>query len=670
MKKTLLLLLVPLVALATIVNAQGDKTRIKFGNVSPADFKTVYSIDSSASAVVIADIGSSEIVGNSKNGVSLLYKNYRRAQILTKNGYDLANVSIPLYAEGDAEEQLENLKAITYNLENNKVVETRLDIKTSVFKDKINKNRVVKKFTFPNIREGSIIEYQFTIKSDFIRNLQPWQFQDVNPRLWSEYTVTIPEFMNYVTISQGYHPFAIKDQRERRINFTISDNRTASASDRSSFAANVTDFHWVMKDVPALKEEGFTSTLENHVAKIEFQLASVRDPFTPKTFMDSWSTVSRQMMEDERFGLQLGRDNGWLNDVVKDAVKTASTPSDKAKNIYTWVRDNFTCTVHAGIFMQQSLRNVMKNRNGNVPEINLLLTAMLRKAGLQADPVMLSTRSHGYTHSVYPLMDRFNYIIARVVVEDKEYYLDATESGLGFGKLDYECYNGHARVINEEATAIELNPESIKETASTAIFIINAENGKMIGSFQQTPGYYASLRLRKRIKESGKEQYVRSEEKSFGVDVTIRNARIDSMDKLEEPAGIYYEFDINAGQDDILYVNPMFGEGLKENPFKSAQRFYPVEMFYTTDQIYTMQMEIPKGYELDELPRQTVVKFNDQADAVFEYRISATGNSIMLRSRIQIKRAWFDPEEYEILREFFNMIVKKHSEQIVFKKKK
>jgi Transglutaminase-like superfamily/Domain of Unknown Function with PDB structure (DUF3857) len=670
MKRKLLTLFHLLLVTASVAMAQ-DKLKIKFGNVTAADFKpTAYAIDSNANAVVIADVGSTEIVGNSKSGISLLYRNYRRAHILNKNGYDLADVEIELYTNGDAEEELENLKAVTYNLENGKVVETKLEIRSSVFKDKINKNRVVKKFTFPNIREGSIIEYEYRIKSDFIRNLQPWEFQGDYPRLWSEYNVAMPEFINYVTLSQGYQPFAVKDQKSRRDNFTISENRSAGATDRSTFTAGVTDFRWVMKDVPALKEEEFTSTLRNHISKIEFQLASLRDPFLPKSFMDTWPNVSKQLMEDEDFGLQLTKDNGWLGDEVKEAARNASNATDEAKNIYAWMRDNFTCTSHGGTQLQQSLKNVLKSRNGNVAEINLLLTAMLRKAGLEADPVMLSTRSHGYVHSLYPLMDRFNYVITRVMADGKEYYLDATEPGLGFGKLRSECYNGHARVINEEATPVELSAESLKESTATAVFIINDEKGKMIGSLQQIPGYYESLRLRSRIKLEGQEKYIKSLEKSLGVEVAISNARIDSLDKYEEPVGIFYDFDIKSEQEDIIYLNPMFGEGFKENPFKSAQRFYPVEMPYTMDQVYTLQMEIPKGYVLDELPKQTVVKFNEEGDALFEYRISSSGDNIMLRSRIQIKRAYFDPEEYEILREFFNMIVKKHNEQIVFKKKK
>ena len=114
----------------------------------------------------------------------------------------------------------------------------------------------------------------------------------------------------------------------------------------------------------------------------------------------------------------------------------------------------------------------------------------------------------------------------------------------------------------------------------------------------------------------------------------------------------------------------MLGEAWKENPFKSAQRVYPVEMPYTIDETYLLRLEIPTGYVIDEMPKQMVVKLNEDDDGMFEFRISESGGGISLRSRLRLKRAFFMPEEYEMLREFFNLVVKKHSEQIVFKKKK
>ncbi|MGZ8556876.1 MAG: DUF3857 domain-containing protein [Chitinophagaceae bacterium] len=644
--------------------------KIKFGKVTADDFKqNVYSMDSNAHAIVVADIGSTEIIGNTKGGFSLEFKNYRRAHILNKNGYDIANVEIRIYTDGRAEEELLSLKAVTYNLENGKVVETKLETKSAVFKDKISKNLVIKKFTFPNIKEGSIIEYEYKLNSDFIFNLQPWDFQSDYPSLWSEYNVSMPEFYYYVTLTQGYQPFFIKDQKTRMGNFTMADDNGAGRTERETFQAGITDYRWAMKDVPALKEETYTSTIANHLARIQFQLAEVRHPFIPRNIMGTWQQACSDLLKHEDFGFALNRDNGWLNDVMSDATRGAITNLEKARNIFAYVRDNITCTNYNSRYLGKSIKNVLKERNGSEAEINLLLTAMLLKAGLHADPVMLSTRSHGYSYALYPLMDRFNYVVTQLEMDGKNYYLDASKPRMGFGKLDYESYNGHARVINETATPVEFIADSLLERKITSLMIINDEKGNLAGSMQQVPGYYESYSLRNRIKDKGKDHLFSDIKKAFNADIDVVDPAIDSLEKYDQPLGIRYQLNLKIDKEDILYINPMFGEGWKENPFKSAERVYPVEMPYAIDEMYLLRLDIPAGYVIDELPKQIMVKLNEEDDGRFEYLLSESGGTISLRSRLRLKRAFFHPDEYEMLREFFNLVVKKHSEQIVFKKK-
>ena len=667
------LLLFASILLASIAPAiSQEKTKVKFGKVSPEDFAPkVYSLDSNANAIIIADIGSTEMVDNAKGGFSLEFKNYRRARIINKNGYDVANVTIGIFTQGDNEEELATLKAVTYNLENGKVVETKLETKSSVFKDRINKNLVIKKFTFPNVKEGSIIEYEYKLKSDFIFNLQPWEFQGDYPRLWSQYTVSMPEFYYYVTLTQGYQPFYIKDKKDRVANFAVSDTRAATATDRTTFSAGVTDFRFIMKDVPALKEESFTSTIQNHIAKIQFQLSEIRYPFTPRNVMGSWTKVSEDLLKDEDFGLSLNKENGWLNDVMKAAVGPGISQIEKARQIYSYVRDNFTCTNRNRLYLEQPLKSVLRSRNGNEAEINLLLIAMLRKAGVSAEPVMLSTKSHGYAFPAYPMLDRFNYVISQATIDGQEIYLDASQPRMGFGKLYYDCYNGHARIINNYATPIELRSDSLMERKLTSIFIINDEKGNFSGSLQQQPGYYESSRIRSVVKEKGMDQLTSNFKKGFSSEVEISDAKVDSLNKYEEPVAIKYSFLLkHDNSEDIIYFNPMLNEAYKENPFKSAVRLYPVEMPYAMDETYLLQLGVPEGYVIDEMPKQIMVKLNEDGDGFFEYRVSESNGTISLRSRLKLTRSYYQPEEYDMLREFFNLVVKKHGEQIVFKKKK
>jgi Transglutaminase-like superfamily. len=645
-----------------------DKKPYKFSKIEAADFKTtVYSIDSNASAVVIADVGSTEIIGNRKGWFSLEFKRRKRIHILNKNGYDYANIEIPLYKDGEDEEELANVKAYTYNLENGKVVETKLE-KSQVFKDKISKKWMVKKFTFPAIKEGSIIEYEYTIVSDFITHLQPWEFQDEIPALWSEYTVSIPQFLDYVFIAQGYQQFYLRDKKDKNDNFVVTNSGGTSADERYNFNAGVTSHRFVMKDVPALRTESFTSTIKNHISKVDFQLSALRYPLTPRPVMGSWTQLTQDLLKADYFGADLNKDKGWMGDLVKDAIGGATSEKEKANKIFHFVKNNYTCTSYNSIYLNEPLKNILKTKSGNVAEINLLLVALLNYADIKTDPVLLSTRSHGYANAMYPLTDKFNYVIARATIGDKPYLLDATHPLLGFGKLTDECYNGHARVVNAEATPLDLLADSLKERKVTSVFIIDDQKGNFEGRMVQSVGSNESYDFRNRIKEKGVEEFFKDIRKAYSFDIKIKNEHIDSLQKLDVGLGINYEFNFSHEDEDLLYFNPMMGEAYKENYFKSAERKYPVEMPFAFDETYILQLEVPKGYAVDELPKSIRVSLNEKREGFFEYLVSNSNGQIALRSRIKLDRTYFMPEEYEMLREFFNLIVKKHSEQIVFKK--
>lgn len=669
MRLKTLFLAVSVLLLQNYLYAQ-DKSNVKFGKVEPEDFDlSAYKFDTSAGAVYIADIGSSEFEGNNSAWFSLYFKRQMRIKILNKNGFDAATMIIPVYVNGSDEEKIEKLRAVTYNLENGKVVQTRLEEK-SIFKDKINRNLSYKKFTMPAVKEGSIVEISYTIKSDFIFNLQPWAFQGEYPRLWSEYTVGIPECFNYVFLAQGYLPFHIKKQDVTYKSYSFTKDNMSSGSDHFTMKANVSTQRWVMKDVPPLKEENFITSLKNYVAKVEFQLSEYREPLTPKTVMSDWNKVSSDLMKSENFGEPLTKVNNWLDDDIRQIVGNTKDKLEKARRIYAFVQNNFTCTDYSEKYLSNPLRTVFKNKNGTVADINLLLIAMLRHEDINAEPVLLSTRGHGLTHEVYPLMDRFNYVVAGVLIGDAEYYLDATEPRLGFGKLPIRCYNGHARFISlQSPDPVYFSADSIRETKMTTVFMSNGDDGKLLSSVSFSPGYYESHGIRTSIAEKGKAQFVKNITSAFPAECVVADVELDSLDNTDMPLQVRYNVDFAPFTEDIEYFNPMVVEGYKDNYFKAAQRYYPVEMPYAFDDVFLLNMEVPKGYVVDELPKSAKVNFND-TEGSFEYMISNTGSSIMLRSRVRLNKASFTNEDYENLRGFFDYIVKKHAEQIVFKKKK
>ena len=161
-----------------------DKPDYKFGKITAEDFKlTAEKFDSGANALIISDVGVAKFEGNDKASFTLVFTHYMRVKIINKNGFEIGSREISLYHNGQGDyEKLFSVKASTFNLENGVITETKLDDK-SVFTEKYNNNYDDKKFTIPALKEGSIFDLEYTVKSPFAYRLMPWSFEGEYPQV-------------------------------------------------------------------------------------------------------------------------------------------------------------------------------------------------------------------------------------------------------------------------------------------------------------------------------------------------------------------------------------------------------------------------------------------------------------------------------------------------------
>ncbi len=647
-----------------------DNPPSTFGKISVSDFENqVYAIDSSANAVILADVGQAEFIANSRAWFSIRYKHYRRIHILNKNGYDHANVLIGLYMEGANQEKLVSAKGNTYTLSDGKIETTKLT-NDQIFTEKQSANRVVNRFTLPNVKEGCIIEYEYTTTSDFLFRLPSWAFQGSIPRLWSEYTVSIPEFLEYVFLAQGYHPLHKHDTKTNPAIYTVANQTGVSSKQNAvSIRTKVITNRWIMKDVPVLKEEPFTSTLANHISNIEFQLSAYAPPLARQKIMSSWPETCKKLLEYETFGADLGKENRWLAEYIGSIIDTVPGQLDRAKRIYAYMRDNYTCTQRRGLYLSKAgLRNVASAKGGRTSDINLLLTAMLRYAGLDAAPVILSTRDNGYPHIMYPLMHKYNYVVVAVKIEGENHLLDASQQQLPFGTLSPDCYSGVGRKIDAVGEPIALFPDSLIERKVASVRVFTDDQGRLSNEIDQWPGKFESMHIRTKLKADGLEGFRKETAGKLGSSYTLDHAEANGYRTPDSSVHIKYVYHSNNTTEQVIYIQPLQHEIAKENPFKSADRKYPVEMPFGFDNTITFSLYIPDGYQMEEIPKQLVISLDDARSCIFQYRVNQQNNMIQISSRIICKRATFMPEEYEALRAFFDHIVKKQNEHIVLKK--
>lgn len=390
----------------------------------------------------------------------------------------------------------------------------------------------------------------------------------------------------------------------------------------------------------------------------------------PRKYMNSWKEFNDKLYKDKAFGGIMTASTHFLRRELREIVGDSLSDMDKAKTLFCYVRDNFTTRGRELLSDDdRTIKEIFKSRKGTNGEINLLLTAMLRDEGLKADAVVLSTRGNGIINPAYPLTENLNYVIVRFRSGGREYFLDASDRDLGFGRIPLECYNGYARVVSEQPDSVVLRPDSVAEFKFGSVFLSSNDAGsELSGDYSEMQGYYASLDMRKSMLEKGEDSYFEELRKAYPYEVRFGEKHLDSLKAYNEPVTVRYALTIPMSGEDRIYFNPMLSEGMKENPFSAAVRRYPIEMPYKMDELFVLQMSIPKGYVVEEMPKPARIMLNE-SDGHYEYGFLSNEETIQFRSRLVLARTYFSPDEYQNLRDFFALVVKKQAEVIVLKKK-
>jgi hypothetical protein len=638
---------------------------MKFGKIEMSELQmATYTKDTSASAVVLCDYGKSYFKYTENDGFQVYFDRQVRIKILKKSGYDRANVEIPFFRiSNSSEEEVLNLKGFTYNLEGKEIIKEKLT-KEGVFEEKVSDNWVIKKFTMPNVKEGSVIEFSYTIKSDFLFTFREWQFQKTIPVVWSEYRATIPEYFDYKKLSQGYESFSteVKSVNERFSRFN---------GDPNPLTPIATSYRWVAKDVPALREEPYMTTVNDYVTKIEFEIANVKMPGQMvKPINNTWQALTESLLKDESFGQQLKK-TGFAKDELAAISAKYTNPLEQTIAVYDLVRRQVKWNDVKQKYAYNNLKKTYDTHTGNSADINLMLIAFLREVGIDANPVILSTRDHGRVLQSYALITKFNYVVAHVKINENELLLDATDLTVKPGMLPARCLNGEGWLVSEK------NPHWVTLQASEKlahVFVAKLNvmpDGELKGSVDVSDGGYSALAMRKKIFSEGKDKYIESVKKDHP-DWQITKLNFTDVEDLSKALNTKYEVTIAdhaqvAG--DVIYLKPMLSEGKSNNPFKLENRQFPVDFAYSMDETYACSFIIPEGYKIEEMPKATIVDLPEKSGR-FSYMVAVNGNTVQISSRISLKKPVYYAEEYPFLKEFFNQIVTKHAEQIVIKKSK
>ncbi len=632
---------------------------IKFGRVSANDLQVdPYPQDTTAEAIVLYDYADFriELVTSS---LWMVTRYHIRTKIRKKSAYDRATIAKSLRRGiGGQTEYISNLEGYTYNLVNGAVVTSKLD-KSGIFNEKMTDEVTMQKFALPNVREGAIIEYQYTVHTPFAvtQNPNTWSFQQHVPVLWSEFNALIPNYFYYKIITNGYLPLAVSEREGTTC--SLLPGRPAEQAMRYRFA---------VKDAPAFRNEAYITTESDYLSKIDFELASYTFPDEgTHNFSVGWEAMQTTLLREPTFGNQCKRAS-FLRDVAELIKQQHPDSLGRIKAACAYISHTMKWDGSNGL-TSGSTKKAWEARKGDAGDINLLLIGLLRELDFDANPVILSTRSHGRINESFALLRKFNYVIAQIDMGGKDLLLDATDPYLKPGMLPRHCLNGTGRLVHfTKGRFVSLAPAERIAEVTAAVFTLDDE-GELKGMMQQSYGGYKALTERKSFLTDGQKNYL-DEVRKRKVAWQIEQAGISNADSIAKPFTVDYKLTIPEAcqiAGDRIYLRPMLTEGHNEHMFKEPERRYPVDFGAPIDETYTATFTLPKGVTVEEMPKGTIISLPDNAGK-FIYQVSAVDNELKVVSRISLRKPVYYAEEYPLLREFYEKILAKHAEQVVMKR--
>jgi hypothetical protein len=636
--------------------------QFELGKVTKTELQQkMHPADTSAPAAILFKIGRSYFEITSDR-FYLVTEVEARIKIYKKTGYAYANQEVPYYS-GGAGHKVYFSDAYTYNLAGGEI--EKIPVKSDgEFEEKINENVSVKKIVLPNVKEGSVIEYKYTVKSPYLHNVPDWYFQYSIPANFVSYEFATPPIYEYNRYLSGYIPVEITQPVSRR---ALGDNFMETA---------VT---YTARNVKAVKDESYVNNIRNYMSILKLEYAAYKPQTSgggsgytatqarPVYYTTTWEDMSKKIYDDKDFGKQI-RATSYFEDDIKALIPAGLSNDEKMMKIFNYVKSRMNWNEKESYFTDKGVAKAYKEKVGNVADINLMLTGMLRYADLEANPVLISTRANGV--ALYPNLTAYDYVIAAVKTETGYILLDATSKYALPDVLPVRTINWEGRMIRENGTniKIDLNPKVVSKEVINISASMDKE-GKLTGRIRDQRFDYNALVFREKYVNVNRDNYIEKLEGNIK-GIHINEYTLTNEKDLSKPVVEDFTFTHSGIADvtgDKIYFNPMLFYAHTVNPFMEETREYPIDFVYPQQDKYMINITIPEGYVVESLPKPIALAM-EQNIGSFKYNIASQNNQIQVIVSLDINYPSISQDYYNTIKDFFKKMVEKQTEKVVLKK--
>ena len=626
-----------------VLTALGQKDVPSYGKIDKEDLTmTTCDFDPEAEACVLIKTGETTFI---LSGQAYLQTVYRvRVKILKDKGISHADVKIHYYSK-DRIDEINNISGETYNLDAaGNIVKSKLD-KANIYTKQLDKTYSEAAFTLPDVKKGSVIEYKYTKLSKDFADIDNWYFQSDIPTRFCQFYMSIPSVLVFTYNVHRTLPMEEKDEQYQEAQKTFT-----------------------MKNIPGLRDEPYMSAPRDYLQHIDFQLSAIRIPGeADHSYRSSWPQLNQELLDDEDFGGQLHKNVPHTKEL--DA-QLASLKDSAARMglVYEYVRKHMDWNEDDRIY-SESIKSAWDKKTGSTGDINLLLVNLLRDAGLDAHPILVSTRDNGHTNPFYPLLSQFSDVMAFVRIGDEQYVLNAADKYNPYWMVPYNVQYTRGFVVDKDLPGwvTLMNEQNRLKTVVILSGVVDS-SGKLVANASISSfGYSRNIRS-KDLKQGinhFKDAYFTKAYSSLHIDsLSIEDQDNDSL-PLKQVLDFSSQLN-NSGQ--YTFLTPNLFLGLEKNPFVAEHRFTDVDFGYRQSYMIVGSVEVPDGYTFETLPKNVRMIMQDTS-IVLERLMQADDNRLSYRISLEFKRPVYFTDEYDDFREFYKKLFATLNEQVVIKKK-
>lgn len=626
----------------------------RFGKVSKEELsKERSTIDIESPAEILYEKIDITLDFNPSGGGFVVTKEIEgRIKIYNKDNTDdkFLKQEVSLYAPNSTREKLLGFKGITYNLEGGKIIETKVK-GNEIFTERANKIWEVEKFAFSNVKDGSVLEYKYTIVSPFYREIERWYFQQEIPVLYSQFKFRHPDFFTYNPDLRG--------EIRGKIN-----NSSRPVTDRTySTAVN----EYTFENVKPLRRESFVLNSNNLKASVRFELTMFSHPgYITENYSATWQQIGKDLGKHENIGGQLSG-NSFLDETVQSITGSIPDQLEKTQAIFNYIKENYTWNKYTSMYADNGIRKTFKEKTGNAADLNLMLVSMLQKAGINANPVVLSSVNNLMINYSFPSVTSLNFLIASAEINGKLYLMDATEKMSKINMLPLRDLNhrGFQLLNNGNIKEISLTNYSLSNSKEVIGAILNAD-GTISGSYTETKDEYFAMTDNIWRKDNPKE-FESDYLSNFAFDIDTFK-----VDENNEKGIVRYsvKFENVPGGEVIgnkILLNPMLFSQLKKSSFQYETRSYPLEFGTSVSETKTIKIKIPEGYKVESIPqeKQFVIDGNH---AGYVYKVIEKDGFIEVATLYQVNQSILPASYYKLMKDLESKQINAENQQVVLVK--